>query len=1153
MKSIFEILQSDMAIDMTLALLHTLWQGIIIAVVLFFILKNTPGSRSEFRYRFSVISLFVIVLCWLGTFSILQYEMPSSDKATVAAEGATIQTEYIPTPEIPRVSQSKHHHSSQTATPIIALDAQESKISSLGYGGWAVMLWAAGVCVMLTRMFWALAGTAKLKRDAVDIEDPAIVELFDKLCKRMNMHRKIRFAASKTLAHPGVIGFFRPVLLIPMSILSEISTDDLQAILAHELAHIRRFDYMVNFVQMVVEAVLFFNPAVWWISRRIRIEREVCCDVAGVATAGQRVQYARVLFEQIARTVSPQPSAAVAITGFSDDNAAASEERIHRIIHPQHKPSMKVGWVKAACWLAVTGIVLLGLYKTTDFAVAMAAKIMTPAERIEVMKQINQEYAMESSLFGEDEKVTVRGWLVTEDGGDLPVRTGEDCQGNESTWLDVEIEMNIRPYEEGHVWPKLNKDGSFEFQTRLKRFYIIVRPRKDYAVSFYGPFEFDPNETAEGLALPLERGFTSEILFVNEQSEPVENVQITGGYPTPPDYGSWHHTLKSVSGIDGAAIIEHAADELANFSCEAAGYIKEARQKIRLKSDEPYVWQLTSTPVTKVRVVSDTTGQPISDAGVNLHGKEYWQVQSYYIDKPVFTTNNEGQLELKSLSESENYLALVHAKGFQRKYINIQGGDEFTVRLKKSRSVKGRITGDLSKLEKDENGTYINFRNVVRTSENSTDVSSRTKAYVNLVGDEAYFQIDNYYGHQVNIYVSSKTHKIDIDEDDISNVIIDIPSPSSYQKKKVAFDFIDAASSELLPLTGKFRLAYRENPGDNYVKSHEIEIVDGKAEVEIVVPNHIQWRPSPETGWFFYNEWKDVSTDYDGSETVRCYPAGAIFGTIANPSEEYSRVYVSIHTAKKSPLLEKNRSQSSIVEFDDNINLSPEGSYYIAPVPLDGEYAISVSNKNMYWLSDDIKLSEKEPIHELNIVLPVELVDIEGQLLDSDGNPMAGIGGRIHTSARHGGRTYNNANWSTGPDGRFELKGFNPDTSIKHSISFDAPGFIKINHDLKIRGNNRIVLEKALAVNGTVYDKDTQRPVSGVRVHFWPQDKPGLESFDVKTNSKGQFAADRFGNTKYHFSLYKDGYQGGWNSRDNQIDPSQDSDVNLYIQKRVAK
>ena len=94
---------------------------------------------------------------------------------------------------------------------------------------------------------------------------------------------------------PAVVGWLRPVVLIPCSALTGIQPDLLEAVLLHELAHIRRHDYMVNLLQTVVETLGFFHPAVWWVSRQIRLERENCCDDAAVAALGDTPRFARAL------------------------------------------------------------------------------------------------------------------------------------------------------------------------------------------------------------------------------------------------------------------------------------------------------------------------------------------------------------------------------------------------------------------------------------------------------------------------------------------------------------------------------------------------------------------------------------------------------------------------------------------------------------------------------------------------------------------------------------------------------------------------------------------------------------------------------------------------------------------------------------------
>src|SRR5207237_4946041 len=94
---------------------------------------------------------------------------------------------------------------------------------------------------------------------------------------------------------PTVVGWLRPAILLPIAALASLSPEQVEAILAHELAHIRRHDYAVNVLQTFAETLLFYHPAVWWVSKRIRVEREHCCDDVAVAVCGDAVCYAEAL------------------------------------------------------------------------------------------------------------------------------------------------------------------------------------------------------------------------------------------------------------------------------------------------------------------------------------------------------------------------------------------------------------------------------------------------------------------------------------------------------------------------------------------------------------------------------------------------------------------------------------------------------------------------------------------------------------------------------------------------------------------------------------------------------------------------------------------------------------------------------------------
>src|SRR5260370_9882316 len=115
------------------------------------------------------------------------------------------------------------------------------------------------------------------------------------LQRRMGLDRVIRYCECHRLDAPAVLGWFRPVVLLPVRALTGLNEDQIDAVIAHELAHIRRFDCFVNLFQIATETLLFYHPAVWWGSQRIRAEREHCCDAEAIAICGDAVNYARAL------------------------------------------------------------------------------------------------------------------------------------------------------------------------------------------------------------------------------------------------------------------------------------------------------------------------------------------------------------------------------------------------------------------------------------------------------------------------------------------------------------------------------------------------------------------------------------------------------------------------------------------------------------------------------------------------------------------------------------------------------------------------------------------------------------------------------------------------------------------------------------------
>ena len=211
---------------------------------------------------------------------------------------------------------------------------------------------------------------------------------------------------------PCVLGLVWPTIVLPIAFATGLPADELRAILAHELAHIRRRDYLWNLAQMLVESLLFFNPVVWWLGRQVRIEREACCDAMAVALTGRPLDYSRTLADWAERVPLATPHAAAVAWG-GPRHPFLLRERILRILRPGERPRARVSWGGLLVLLVVGPIVLFGLHRGTGVAVELAAQMLAPAERLERLMVAQAEYApleQVQETAGEDKgKVTIRG------------------------------------------------------------------------------------------------------------------------------------------------------------------------------------------------------------------------------------------------------------------------------------------------------------------------------------------------------------------------------------------------------------------------------------------------------------------------------------------------------------------------------------------------------------------------------------------------------------------------------------------------------------------------------------------------------------------------------------------------------------------------
>jgi len=164
------------------------------------------------------------------------------------------------------------------------------------------------------------------------------------LASHLQVRRTVRLYESVVARVPALIGWIRPVILVPAGALINLSAEELEAVLAHELAHIRRHDYLVNLLQTVVETLFFYHPAVWWINRNIRSEREDCCDDLAVELCGNPLTYVRAL-TALEQTRLCAPRLAMAADG------GGLLRRVQRLLGASHTPR-----TSPTAWIAGIGV-----------------------------------------------------------------------------------------------------------------------------------------------------------------------------------------------------------------------------------------------------------------------------------------------------------------------------------------------------------------------------------------------------------------------------------------------------------------------------------------------------------------------------------------------------------------------------------------------------------------------------------------------------------------------------------------------------------------------------------------------------------------------------------------------------------------------------
>lgn len=267
------------------ALLHLLWQGTIVAAILAAVLALMSRQSANARYVVSCGALAMVFAMFLAT-AVRAYDPAAEPIATNAATSSeTIKVSLKQLPVIIAETAAIGLRDRIVAT----LSSTRAALPTI------VGIWLAGVVFLSSRLLVSWMRARKLVRVGSQPATSDWQRVAAHLSDALGLRRAVTLLESAAVEVPSVIGSLRPIILLPASALTGLTPEQIEMVLAHELAHIKRHDFLVNLLQAVVETLMFYHPAVWWMSRRVRIERENCCDDLAVAVCGNPIQYARAL------------------------------------------------------------------------------------------------------------------------------------------------------------------------------------------------------------------------------------------------------------------------------------------------------------------------------------------------------------------------------------------------------------------------------------------------------------------------------------------------------------------------------------------------------------------------------------------------------------------------------------------------------------------------------------------------------------------------------------------------------------------------------------------------------------------------------------------------------------------------------------------
>ena len=1001
--------------NISLTLLHSLWQGSVIFILLQIVLKLVPAGRAELRYRISLAAFLLIVLAAVFTFGILDYldDSPAFHPVETVAEE-------IREPKPSVVIDSGRAVNPDTAELLI--QAEENAVPAVSEDSRGiintvylivVVLWSSGILVFLSLLFIKMKKLSE--RIVIPSEDPAVIRLIRELSEKLKIKCRSGVFSSDKAVSAHVIGIFRPVIIVPLSIITGTEPDLLRAVLGHELAHIKRYDPVINMVQLIIERLLFFNPAVWLVSSQVRLEREAACDMTAAGATGLNNEgYANMLVESAKRTLHPEAYAAVSMSGKPGEVL----QRLRRLADPAKSPKQRSGIVPFLCILLGVFLLItagcLGAKATVKAAdklieivtvekkqenpaqITLTANSPEPAppeiilpeepdepvsfeEAVEVMVQASTEH---SGDFWVDEKY---GSLYVEAGKSMDLVLENFNMNSLGNSYQIRGKFSLADREgfgSDNFYHK--EDNIFSLTLDSEAFYL---EEVYIAVDGYKPLRLGYDALTgmmqdDRLVVKLEKGIAKTVRITDESGNPVQDAlvyleaeaEILNSMPYETvDIGS--------SGGQGDVIFSNVNPELPyRLRVSHDDYKYYITESMTLKGNDPLVIALEKSRGFISYVVDSETGRPVADAEVavltsrgngteTIFGFDNFREKRYGYARTDFN----GMFSLSSINTQNEYIIEVRKDGYRSYISGYVRPDEgpYRIELYESKPFIWEFIGDLDEYA-DDIELFL--------STQKENMEANIHMYSNR--DRSNWEVEKTARGLIITVYPREFQRISIDIDTYSE-FFDIEEYSDNYKKTDLSDwrftrYIDVPMRYVIinlevpgghpKPSGNVSITYREYFGsganrDFQEKTRQVSVYNGKIRTDIPVETEFCLSEPDFTGYYI-----DSSKYYSSSQisdkdeiTVKITPAGLVRGTVVFPEGKSGFRFSAIGYK------EFDNDFETIQGIKNNIYY-PDKDSFLLNLPLSHTYVI-YSNDGYNWAAaENIKLNADDFIRDAELV-----------------------------------------------------------------------------------------------------------------------------------------------------------------------------------------